>query len=110
MQISYHTNNIPDQSPQIFNAARLIDHNVGRTTNFKASQEALLSHKSQNETYGNSKVFSPYLSPSSVVVSDKAIFQGSLEPLYMHNIAKTKYYFVSKPAKPSDHYKVNILA
>ena len=47
MQISYHTNNIPDQSPQIFNAARLIDHNLGRTTNFKASQEALLSHKSQ---------------------------------------------------------------
>ena len=110
MQITYHTNNIPAQSPKIFNAARLIDQNVGRTTNFKVSQEALLSHKSQNETYGNSKVFSPYLSPSSVVVSDKAIFQGTLEPVYMHNIAKTKYYFVSKPAKPSDHYKVNIFA
>ena len=54
-------------------------------------------------------IFSPYQSPSSVVVADKIIQKSSFSPIYIHNAAITKSYFISKPAQPKDHAKINIL-
>ena len=34
----------------------------------------------------------------------------NLAPLYVHNIARTKYFNVSRPATPSEHNKVNLYA
>ena len=79
-------------------------------SNFKNGQPDLTAHKSQNETYGNSRVYSPFLAPSNVVVSNIQSQRTSYETIYMHNVARTKYFNVSKQPKPSDHNKINVMA
>lgn len=78
--------------------------------NFRTGQANFKSHKAENENYGNRRIFSPYLSPSSVAVENISKTGNAIEPIYVHNIARTKYYNISKPAKPSDHLKVNMFA
>ena len=78
--------------------------------NFKNSQANFKTHKVENETYGNRRIYSPYLSPSSGVVENLAEMRNHIDPIYMHNIARTKYFGISKPANPADHLKVNLLA
>jgi hypothetical protein len=36
--------------------------------------------------------------------------QDLIDPIYMHNIARTKYFNISNPAKPADHLKLNLFA
>lgn len=110
MQVSYHhdANTNEKLASDTFEASQGISK--GGVHNFKAAQQSLLSHKSQNEIYGNTRVFSPYQSPSSVVVADKIIQKSSFSPIFIHNAAITKSYFISKPTQPKDHVKINILA
>ena len=66
--------------------------------------------KSENENYNFKRIFSPFLSPSNAIVSDKVSLEKSVEPIFLHNEARTRYFIVSKPAKSTDHLKINLLA
>ena len=108
MQVSYQNDANTNEriASNSFGAAQGISK--GGLQNFKAAQQSVLSHKSQNETYENTRIFSPYQSPSSVVVADKIIQKSSFSPIFIHNAAITKFYFISKPTQPKDHLKINI--
>ena len=110
MQVSYQNDANTNERivSNSFGAAQGISK--GGLQNFKAAQQSTLSHKSQNETYENTRIFSPYQSPSSVVVADKIIQKSSFSPIFIHNAAITKFYFISKPTQPKDHSKINIFA
>ena len=41
---------------------------------------------------------------------DKYLRQAAAEPIYVHSEARTKYFNISKAAKPSDHLKLNLMA
>tara|TARA_B100000900_G_scaffold330508_2_gene291043 strand:+ start:1024 stop:1356 length:333 start_codon:yes stop_codon:yes gene_type:complete len=110
MQLAYQSDSISSEKTIVNNIGSLQSNSKGVVNNFKAAQQSVLSHKSQNEVYGNSRIFSPYQSPSSVVIADKIIQKSSFSPIFMHNAAITKSYFISKPAQPKEHAKINIFA
>ena len=73
------------------------------------SSEVNKTDKIFGENYGFKRVYSPYLSPSHIVVEQMSISQN-LAPIYVHNMARTKYFNISRPAIPSDHNKLNLYA
>jgi hypothetical protein len=110
MQVAFQNENLSDKS--VSNNSQ-VEQNYGVSTsglNFRSGQTNFQSHKTQNENYGNKRIFSPYLSPSSAHVTDLNETQDLISPIYMHNIARTKYFSISQPAKPADHIKVNLFA
>lgn len=110
MQVAFQTDNISEKKTILptrsVNSLGLLNS----TSNFKTGQTSIQSHKSQNENYANIRVYSPYLSPSSAIVMDKFNTQRALEPTYIHNVARTKYFNISKTPKPSNHLKLNLFA
>jgi hypothetical protein len=110
MQVAFQTENISEKSSAV---ATRGGHSLGllsSSSNFKTGQSSIQTHKSHNENYSNRRIYSPYLSPSSVVVMDKYLRQAAAEPIYVHSEARTKYFNISKAAKPSDHLKLNLMA
>ena len=73
------------------------------------SSEVNQTEKISGENYNLKRVYSPYLSPSHLVVEQMTLNQN-IAPVFVHNSARTKSFFVSKPAVPSDHNKINIYA
>ena len=73
------------------------------------SSEVNQTDKTFGENYNLKRVYSPYLSPSQVVVEQLTVNQH-IAPIYVHNIARTKYFNISRPAAPSDHNKLNLYA
>jgi hypothetical protein len=65
--------------------------------------------KTMGENYNFKRVYSPYLSPSHVAVEQMSMSQ-TLAPIYVHNIARTKYFNISRPTSPSEHNKINLYA
>ena len=110
MQVAFQSENSVEKSVA---GGSQVEQNYGVATsglNFRSGQTNFKSHKTQNENYGNKRIFSPYLSPSSVKVMDINETQDLIDPIYMHNIARTKYFNISNPAKPADHLKLNLFA
>jgi hypothetical protein len=110
MQVAFQNENVLEKN---ISGATKVAQNYGindSQLNFRTSQANFKSHKIENENYGNRRIFSPYLSPSSVVVENMSKTGSALDPIYMHNIARTKYFNISKPDKPSEHFKVNMFA
>ena len=110
MQVAFQNENVLENNTS---SAAKIAQNFGlgeAGLNFRNSQSNFKTHKAENETYGNRRIYSPYLSPSSGVVEVMADMRNDVDPVYMHNIARTKYFGISKPAKPADHLKINLLA
>tara|TARA_X000000950_G_scaffold285296_1_gene390827 strand:- start:465 stop:797 length:333 start_codon:yes stop_codon:yes gene_type:complete len=110
MQVAFQTDQISEKSSTV---ATRGGHSLGllnSSSNFKTGQSSIQTHKSHNENYSNVRIYSPYLSPSSVVVMDKYLRQAGADPTYVHNEARTKYFNISKAAKPSDHLKLNLMA
>tara|TARA_B100000780_G_scaffold264716_1_gene219580 strand:- start:357 stop:689 length:333 start_codon:yes stop_codon:yes gene_type:complete len=68
------------------------------------------AQKPAHPTENNSRIFSPYSSPSAINVENKALAQASGGPVYQHNIAMTKYYHISITPKPRTNQSMNILA
>ena len=66
--------------------------------------------KSENENYNFKRIFSPFLSPSNAVVSDKINIDKAVEPIFVHNEARTRYFIISTPSRSNDHLKINLLA
>ena len=73
------------------------------------SSEVNKTDKIFGENYGLKRVYSPYLSPSHFIVEQISINQN-LAPIYVHNMSRTKYFNISRPAIPSDHNKLNLYA
>ena len=110
MQVAFQNENVLENNTS---SAAKIAQNFGlgeAGVNFRNSQSNFKTHKVENETYGNRRIYSPYLSPSSGVVEVMADMRNNIDPIYMHNIARTKFFGISKPAKPADHLKINLLA
>ena len=108
MQVSFHPEANLEKNAALnrsFNTSGL-KNNV----NFKNSQQGLTSHKNENENYGHSRVYSPYLAPSNAFVNYIQENIKFSQPKYVHNVQLTKYYNISKAVKPQDHHKVNIFA
>ena len=63
--------------------------------------------KSDDETYGNKLIYSPYLAPSHLMVEQRSRSDG-FQPTYMHNVARTKYEMISRAEKPNEHYRLNL--
>ena len=110
MQVAFQNENVLENNTS--SAAKDVQNfGLGEAgLNFKNSQANFKTHKVENETYGNRRIYSPYLSPSSGVVENLAEMRNHIDPIYMHNIARTKYFGISKPAKPADHVKINVFA
>tara|TARA_Y100001978_G_C23436569_1_gene310941 strand:- start:186 stop:518 length:333 start_codon:yes stop_codon:yes gene_type:complete len=110
MQVAFQNENVLENNTS---SAAKVAQNFGlgeAGVNFRNSQSNFKTHKVENETYGNRRIYSPYLSPSSGVVEVMADMRNNIDPIYMHNIARTKFFGISKPAKPADHLKINLLA
>ena len=110
MQVAFQNENVLENNTS---SASKIAQNFGlgeAGLNFRNSQSNFKTHKAENETYGNRRIYSPYLSPSSGVVEVMADMRNDIYPIYMHNIARTKYFGISEPARPADHLKINLLA
>ena len=110
MQVSYQTDNLLQRNTTPPNSAVLSLSGLRATNNFKDGQTDLTSHKAQNEIYGNSRIYSPYLTPSNAVIINLKASSAEVDIVYMHNLARTKYFNVSKQPKPAEHYKINLLA
>ena len=110
MQVAYQNENVLENNTS---SAEKVAQNFGlgqAGLNFRNSQANFKTHKAENETYGNRRIYSPYLSPSSGVVEVMADMRNDIDPIYMQNIARTKYFGISKPSKPADHLKINLFA
>ena len=110
MQVTFQNENVLENNTS---SVSKVAQNFGlgeAGLNFRNSQSNFKTHKAENETYGNRRIYSPYLSPSSGVVEAMVDMKNDIDPIYMHNIARTKYFGISKPAKPADHLKINLLA
>ena len=110
MQVAFQNENSVEKS---VSSSSQVEQNYGIGTsglNFRSGQTNFKGHKTQNENYGNKRIFSPDLSPSSGKVMDRNEPQDLIAPIYMHNIARTKYFNISNPAKPADHLKLNLFA
>ena len=110
MQVAFQSENLDEKR---VSSGSQVEQNYGigaSGLNFRSGQTNFKSHKPQNENYGNKRIFSPYLSPSSVRVMDHSETQDMIDPIYMHNIARTKYFNISQPATPDDPIKLNLFA
>ena len=110
MQVAFQSENLDEKR---VSSGSQVEQNYGigaSGLNFRSGQTSFKSHKTQNENYGNKRIFSPYHSPSSVKVMDLSETQDMISPIFMHNIARTKYFNISQPAKPADHLKLNLFA
>lgn len=110
MQVAFQTDNNIQKNILAQSASSLSLGALKSSASFKNGQTELTAHKSQNETYGNSRVYSPFLAPSNAVILNIQSQQAVQEIVFMHNMARTKYFNVSKQPKPSDHNKVNLMA
>ena len=110
MQVAFQNENILEKNTS--STSKLVQNfGLGEAgVNFRNTQTSFKTHKSENENYGNRRIYSPYLSPSSGVVENIAEMSNAIDPIYMHNVARTKYFGISKQAKPAEHLKVNLFA
>ena len=111
MQVSYQTQPL-DVKPSI----GIQSNNMlapGLTSSAAAQKfynQDLKTVKSENENYQFKTVYSPFLSPSNVVISERVASSKAIDVKFAHNEARTRYFFVSKPARTNDHLKRNLLA
>ena len=110
MQVAFQSENLDEK--RVYSGSQ-VEQNYGigaSGLNFRSGQKSKKKKKTQNENYGNKRIFSPYLSPSSVKVMELSQTQNMIDLVYMHNVARTKYFNISQPAKPADHFKLNLFA
>ena len=64
--------------------------------------------RANNESYGHKLIYSPYLAPSHLIIEQK-IDRNGVSPIYMQNIARTKYAMISQIHKPQDNKSLNVV-
>ena len=89
--------------------ATLLTNKINAVPNYAYPQPVQVSQRTNLEPKETRLIYSPYLSPSHDIISKKS--EASLNhPVYMHNIARSKYYAISRPAQPKEHQVINLLA
>ena len=64
--------------------------------------------RANNESYGHKLIYSPYLAPSHLIIEQK-IDRNGVSPIYMQNIARTKYAMISQVYKPQGNKSLNVV-
>lgn len=64
--------------------------------------------RANNESYGHKLIYSPYLAPSHLII-EQQIDRNGVSPIYMQNIARTKYAMISQVHKPQDNKSLNVI-
>ena len=64
--------------------------------------------KANNQTYDHKLIYSPYLAPSHLII-EQQIDRNGVSPIYMQNIARTKYAMISQVHKPQDNKSLNVV-
>ena len=109
MQTSFQEYSILGKSrPLVLNSPSTNDV---RNTYLQPNQTSEINQADRlvGENYNLKRLHSPYLSPSHIAV-EQIVLSQNIAPVFVHNIARTKYFSISKPASPSDHNKINIYA
>lgn len=111
MQVSYQTQPL-DVKPTIgIQSGNIIPSGLASSVAAqKFYNQELKTVKSENENYNFKTVYSPFLSPSNAVISEIIASSKAIDVKFAHNEARTRYFLVSKPAKTTDHLKINLLA
>jgi hypothetical protein len=84
MQVAFHTDSISERNSAISNMGAHSLGLVSSNSNFRTGQSGVMSHKNQNENYSNARIYSPYLSPSSVLIMDMQNRRIDTDPTYVH--------------------------
>ena len=90
---------LPQQTPML---ASLKPNNGGLASQPLYPTQAV--NKASNTIEHARRIYSPYLTPSTVQAESRQVAQGGMTPIYQHNIAVTKYFNISVVPKPRSQY------
>ena len=108
MQVPYQPQSSATASSDVQNATAVPgEMRIGSAPYHRYPREVNRTAKSDDETYGNKLIYSPYLAPSHLMVEQRSR-SGASQPTYMHNVARTKYEMISRAEKPNEHYRLNL--
>ena len=109
MQVSYQDYSTVSKSrPVVLSSPTTQDLRNTYLQPRKSSEVGKLD-KLVGENYNLRQIYSPYLSPSHFIVEQRTA-KYNLTPVFVHNVARTKYFNISAAAKPAEHNKVNLYA
>jgi len=98
---------LSDKTP--ISDATVLTNTINAVPRYAYPQPVQVSQKTTLEPKETRLIYSPYLSPSHDIITKKS--EASLNhPVYMHNIARSKYFAISRPVQPKEHQVVNFLA
>ena len=83
--------------------------NIGGITSQIESSIGPTNRTSQTIEYSN-RIYSPYLTPSSVQAESRQLAQDGMSPVYQHNVAATKYFNVSFLSKLRPQSRLSLIA
>ena len=83
--------------------------NIGRTTSQIEFWTGPTNKTSQAVEYSH-RMYSPYLTPSSVQAESRQLAQDGMSPIYQHNVAATKYFNVSFLSKLRPQSRLSLIA
>ena len=97
-KLPHRTEMLASSTPSIGGTTSQIEYPTGPTN--KPSQTIEYSHR----------MYSPYLTPSSVQAESRQLAQDGMSPIYQHNLAATKYFNVSFLSKLRPQSRLSLIA
>jgi hypothetical protein len=95
-------------------SSKVVNQPLPQTNIKKMSGQSVFPVQNVGKTPGSmeyaSRIFSPYLTPSAIHTENRQISQGSVAPIYRHNIAATKYFNISITPRPRLDLSTNLIA
>jgi len=95
-------------------SSKAVNQPLSQTNITKVSGQSVFPVQNVSKTPGSmeysSRIFSPYLTPSAIHAENRQISQGSVTPIYQHNIAATKYFNISITPRPRLDFSTNLIA
>ena len=97
-KLPHRTEMLASSTPSIGGTTSQIEYPTGPPN--KPSQTIEYSHR----------MYSPYLTPSSVQAESRQLAQDGMSPIYQHNVAATKYFNVSFLSKLRPQSRLSLIA
>jgi len=95
-------------------SSKVVNQPLSQTNITKMSGQSVFPVQNVGKMPGSmeysSRIFSPYLTPSAIHAENRQISQGSVTPIYQHNIAATKYFNISITPRPRLDFSTNLIA
>ena len=107
--------NLKTQSPFLTNLPHRTEMfasstpSIGRTTSQIEYPTGPTNKPPQTIEYSH-RMYSPYLTPSSVQAESRQLAQDGMSPIYQHNVAATKYFNVSFLSKLRPQSRLSLIA